>query len=137
MALVQEYQVLLVDDDLINLKLLDYLLTQHGFSVTSADSAAAAFDIIRKQLPDMILLDVNMPDVSGIEMLQELRRDPRTRLLPVIMISFNDQTNDIVTALELGANDYVVKPINERILVARMETHLKLSGLLHSQKIQP
>ncbi|MEM7394489.1 MAG: diguanylate cyclase, partial [Verrucomicrobiota bacterium] len=118
------------------MKLLSRKLTDHGFSVVTADSAATAFNAINDQIPDMILLDVNMPEVSGIDMLKELREEPRTQLLPVIMVSALDQTDDIVTALELGANDYVVKPINERILIARMETHLKLSGLIHNLQIQ-
>ncbi len=130
------YNVLMVDDEPAALELLSRRVSRHGYEVTRALSADEASDAVAVRVPDIILLDMNMPGVSGLELLRRLRRGPWTQTVPVIMVSAMDDTESIVTALKAGANDYVTKPIDMNILLARMETQLRLTALLMKMETQ-
>lgn len=124
------YKILIVDDQPNNLDLLGRRLVRAGYEVFSALSAKQAASEIEKGLPDAILLDVSMPEVSGLEFLAQLRGAPRTAPLPVILVSALSESEDIVAGLQAGANDYVTKPVNMAVLLARLETHLKMANLV-------
>jgi len=126
--------ILVVDDNDDGREALVELLQMEGFDTLSASDGESALLIIATEQPDLALLDVMLPDMNGLKVLQEIRADPATRELPVILVTVLDQPDDIVYGLELGANDYLVKPIQPEILVARARTQLKLSRLQEQRR---
>jgi sigma-B regulation protein RsbU (phosphoserine phosphatase) len=119
-------RVLVVDDHAMNAKLLTVSLGRLGYEVDQADSGGAALARLQADPPDVVLLDVVMPDLTGLEVLRRIRLDPEHGDLPVILVSGLGETEDIVEGLKLGANDYVTKPINLPILHARLATQSAL-----------
>jgi phosphoserine phosphatase RsbU/P len=119
-------RVLITDDHRANLDLLSACLKQLGYAVTTTLSGRESLERIRVEPPDVLLLDIMMPEISGLEVLRRLRNDPETADLPVILISCLGDTRDIVEGLRLGANDYVTKPIDLPILQARLATQAAL-----------
>lgn len=122
-------QVLCVDDIPDNLLLLTDILEYEGYSVIQAKNGEEALEIVEKQTPDAILLDVMMPGISGLQVLEDLRKTHSQIELPIIMVTALSEVGDIVRALNLGANDYVTKPLDLDIVLARLETHLKTMQL--------
>src|SRR5262249_52111519 len=98
-----------------------------GFDVTEADSGLAAIDLIQKRTFDLILLDIMMPGIDGLETLRRIRRQKSSSALPVIMVTAKAESSNIVEALELGANDYVTKPVDLDVALARVKTQLDRS----------
>jgi len=121
--------LLVVDDVPLNLHLLVHVLTKQGYKVRPASSGPAALAAAQANPPDMILLDIMMPEMDGYEVCRRLKGDERTRDIPVIFISAVDQAADKIKAFEVGGVDYVTKPIQPGEVVARIETHLKLREL--------
>jgi two-component system, sensor histidine kinase and response regulator len=117
--------VLIVDDTPANLDLLHAILRNQYHTVT-ASSGAEALERISAQKPDLILLDVMMPDLDGYQLCTILKSDQRTRDIPVIFVSAKTQEDDEVKGLELGAIDYITKPISPHIVKARVRNHLEL-----------
>lgn len=128
--------VLMVEDSRVSLEVYAQRLTRRGYSITTSISAEEARTELANGLPDLILLDVFMPKVTGFELLRELRADPKTATIPIILISALTDTKHIVEGLELGANDYVTKPIVMPILTARMEALLRSSELVRRLEVQ-
>ena len=117
--------VLAVDDTPENLDVVKGILTPE-FTVRAATSGKMALKIIEKQQPDIILLDIMMPGMSGYDVCEQLKADPSTRDIPVIFLTAMEQTTDEAKGFELGAADYITKPVNPPILEARVRTHLAL-----------
>lgn len=113
-------RVLICDDDELLLDLVQYRLSNRGYEVVTAKDGKEALDLARKVAPDAMLLDAMMPGVDGYEVLRQLREDPALAGIPVIMLTARKQENDILTALELGADEYMVKPFIPEELVARL-----------------
>ncbi|HEX9867513.1 MAG TPA: response regulator, partial [Candidatus Tectomicrobia bacterium] len=118
--------LLIVDDDEMNRDMLGRRLARRGYAVTSAVDGQRALELIEVQRFDLILLDIMMPGVSGLEVLQRLRKRHAAADLPIIMATAKDQSSDIVEALKLGANDYVTKPLDFPVALARIESQLSL-----------
>jgi diguanylate cyclase (GGDEF)-like protein len=116
--------LLLVDDDAMNRDALARRLTRSGYKVVTADSGIAALRMIRESRIDAVLLDVMMPGLSGLETLRQLRQFRSVADLPVIMVTAKDASDDVVEALDLGANDYVTKPIDFAVALARIRAHV-------------
>ncbi len=112
--------VLFVDDDPDVCDLVTYKLEQSGFDVRRASDGDAALREVAKKVPDLVLLDVMMPGVSGLEVLERWRKDEATAAMPVIMLTAKAQENDVERGFELGADDYVIKPFSPRELVRRV-----------------
>ena len=121
--------ILVVDDDTTNLKFLVDLLTESGYRVRPASDGELALRSVQAKLPELILLDYNMPGMNGIEVCRLLKTDPETRDIPVIFLSGLEETDLKVKAIKAGAIDYIIKPIKLPELVGRIENHLKLYRL--------
>jgi diguanylate cyclase (GGDEF)-like protein len=128
--------ILVVDDQKANTTLLGGVLSRRGYDVTAAESAAEALSLLDRACPDLILLDIFMPKVSGLELLANLRQNPNTAALPVILVSGLSDTDHIVAGLEQGANDYITKPFILPILVARIEALLRAAQLVKRLELQ-
>jgi two-component system phosphate regulon response regulator PhoB len=117
-------RVLVVDDEKDLRSLLEYNLVQAGFSVVTAENGREALDRVRESPPDLVLLDVLLPDMPGTEVLKALRRSS-PRPLPILMLTAKGEEIDRVLGLELGADDYVVKPFSVRELILRVRALLR------------
>src|SRR4051812_46430765 len=122
-------KVLVVDDNELNCDMLARRLTRRGYSVSLAYHARDLVARLERDPVDVVLLDVEMPEVSGLDALEALRRCYSRSELPVIMVTAKDESEDIVRALQLGANDYVTKPIDFPVAVARLDTQLSLKKM--------
>jgi DNA-binding response OmpR family regulator len=112
--------ILICDDDPLLVDLLEYRLTSRGYAVAIAEDGGKALRRLQEMKPDAVLLDAMMPVIDGYEVLRKIRENPETAGIPVIMLTARKQEQDIVLALELGANDYLVKPFIPEELVARL-----------------
>lgn len=117
--------ILVVDDEEDILELVRYNLSKEGFRVSTVLSGEEALKAARSSQPDVILLDLMLPGVDGLEVCRLLKQDPKTQHIPVIMLSAKGEEADIVTGLELGAADYITKPFSPRILLARLRAVLR------------
>ncbi len=125
--------VLAVDDKPQNLQFLGKLLSDNGYDVGMAQSGQQALNFVIKDEPDLILLDIMMPEMDGYTVCKKLKSDFGTRHIPVIFLTAKTDTSDVVKAFELGGVDYVTKPFNSAELLARIKTHIEvkiLRGLL-------
>jgi two-component system phosphate regulon response regulator PhoB len=118
-------KILVVDDEPDALEVLEFNLKNAGYEVSTADDGEAALKKARQLLPDLILLDLMLPEVDGLEVCKLLRRDPATSGIPIIMVNAKAAEIDRVVGLELGADDYVTKPFSPRELVLRVRNLLR------------
>ena len=118
-------RILVVDDEEDILELLRFNLTREGYDVSVAASGEQAIDITKKELPHLIVLDLMLPGMDGLEVTKALKNDSETGGIPIVMLTAKGEEADIVTGLELGADDYVTKPFSPRILVARVRAVLR------------
>jgi DNA-binding response OmpR family regulator len=112
--------ILICDDDPLLVDLLEYRLAARGYAVVVAEDGGKALRRLQEMRPDAVLLDAMMPVIDGYEVLRQIRENPETARIPVIMLTARKQEKDIVTALEVGANDYLVKPFIPEELIARL-----------------
>src|SRR3984957_10421160 len=117
-------RLLIVDDNELNRDMLARRLERKGYTVQVAENAQELSERIKKTGVDIVLLDIEMPDISGIEALKTLREAYSPNELPVIMVTAKNQSEDIVKALDLGANDYLTKPVDFPVALARIATQL-------------
>jgi two-component system phosphate regulon response regulator PhoB len=117
--------VLVVEDDPAIQELLRYALVQANFEVSVAGNAELGLEEIRRELPAVVLLDLMLPGMSGISLARHLRADPRTRTLPIIMVTAKAEETDRIQGLDLGADDYVTKPFSPKELVSRIRAVLR------------
>jgi phosphate regulon transcriptional regulator PhoB len=119
--------ILVVDDEAALVELVTYNLNKEGFSVDSASDGEAALSKLRKGKCDLVILDLMLPGIQGIELCRILRNDPKTASLPIIMLTAKGEEIDRIVGLEIGADDYVTKPFSPRELVARVKAVLRRS----------
>ncbi len=117
--------ILAVEDDEDILELLKYNLGKEGYRVTAVTTVEEGLRLARSAAPDLILLDLMLPGVDGLEVCRSLKMDPKTRLASIIMLTAKGEESDIITGLELGAEDYITKPFSTRILLARVRAVLR------------
>jgi two-component system phosphate regulon response regulator PhoB len=118
-------RILVVDDEQDILELVRYNLAREGYHVECVASGEDAVARIREDVPDLVILDLMLPGLDGLEVCKQLKANPRTTNVPIVMLTAKGEDADIVTGLELGADDYVVKPFSPRVLVARLRTVLR------------
>ncbi len=117
--------ILIVEDELAIQELIALNLKRAGHMVLCADSAEQAKKMVNNVLPDLVLLDWMLPDMSGIEFARKLRREDRTKAIPIIMLTARIQESDKIAGLEAGADDYITKPFSPRELLARIKAVLR------------
>ncbi len=122
-------RLLVVDDNEMNRDMLSRRLKREGYQVDVAEDGTQTLDLIHTNAFDLILLDVEMPGLSGFEVLQRIRQNHSLAELPVIMATARDSSSDIIAGFKLGANDYVTKPIDFPVLLVRLQTQLQLKAL--------
>lgn len=118
-------RILAVDDEEDILELLKFNLEREGYQVTCVASGEDALRSVRESHPDIVLLDLMLPDIDGLEITKALKNDPGTKSIPILMLTAKGEEADIVTGLELGADDYITKPFSPRILIARVRAVLR------------
>lgn len=121
-----EYKILIVDDVISNVLLLKVLLTNEKFNIITASNGSQALEQVEKEKPDLILLDVMMPDMSGFEVSQQLKANPATTEIPVIFLTALNSTADIVKGFQVGGNDFISKPFNKEELIIRVTHQISL-----------
>ena len=117
--------MLVVDDERDILELVKYNLDKEGYQVTTVASGEDALLATRTRLPDLIVLDLMLPGVDGLEVCRRLKADPKTSGIPIVMLTAKGDEADVVTGLELGAADYVTKPFSPKVLTARIRAVLR------------
>lgn len=117
--------VLVIDDEKDIIELVSYNLQKEGFAVKGAANGETGLAMIRSELPDLVLVDLMMPGIDGLEVCRRLRSDARTAAIPVIMLTAKSAESDRIVGLELGADDYVSKPFSARELAARVKAVLR------------
>ena len=121
--------ILIVDDNPVNNKLLKAVLESRSYAVRIASSGAQALQEIEESIPDLVMLDVMMPEMTGYEVCQIIRRNPKTRSLPIVMLTALDHVLEKVKGIEAGADDFLSKPINQAELFARIQSLLRISNI--------
>lgn len=121
-----EYKILIVDDVMSNVLLLKVLLTNEKFAIATASNGRQALEQVEKENPDLVLLDVMMPDMSGFEVAQHLKSNPQTAEIPIIFLTALNSTADIVKGFQVGANDFISKSFNKEELIIRVTHQISL-----------
>ena len=127
-------RILVADDDPAILQTISWVLKEHGYDVVSAQGGAALFEQLEARLPDLVLLDVMMPDADGFQVLERIKSDDRWRDLPVLMVSSMPPEEATVKTLGLGAADYIRKPFRVRELLARIQAQLRMRAVLRTAR---
>ena len=118
-------RILVVDDEEDILELVRFNLAREGYDLACTTSGEETLDIARKEHPDLLILDLMLPGIDGLEVAKILKNDVKTKDIPIIMLTAKGEEADIVTGLELGADDYITKPFSPRVLVARVRAVLR------------
>lgn len=118
-------RILVVDDEDDILELITFNLFREGYKVFTADNGEKAIKIAKSEIPDMIILDLMLPGIDGLEVARVIKSRDNTKAIPIIMLSAKGDESDIISGLELGADDYVTKPFSPKILIARIRAVLR------------
>ncbi len=130
------YNILLVDDNPQNLATLSRILTKQGYRVRTAISGQVALKSVNSMLPDLILLDIRMPEMDGYEVCRRLKNSPKTQDIPVLFLSALDAPEDKIAAFDVGGLDYIIKPFHLDEVIARVKTHLALRTMREQLQTQ-
>src|SRR5574344_2641045 len=120
-----DMKILIVDDEEPIRELIRYNVEKEGYTSVTAPNGTTALNLARSDTPDIIILDLMLPDMSGLDVCRVLKNDRTTAAIPIIMVTAKTEDSDIVTGLELGADDYVTKPFSPRVLLARIQSVLR------------
>jgi len=121
-------RILVIDDDASILKLVSDVLTEEGFSVITASCGEEGIKKVHRSKPNLIILDLRLPDMNGFQICQTLKKDKNVSDIPIIMLTVKSTKSSTVAGLEMGADDYIVKPFNQEELIARVKTVLRRTG---------
>ena len=118
-------RVLVVEDEADIANLIQFNLSREGYDADIASTGRTALTQIEQRKPDLVILDIMLPDLDGLEVCRKIKSDPSLRTIPILMVSARGEESDIVVGLELGAEDYVTKPFSPRVLMARVKAVLR------------
>jgi two-component system phosphate regulon response regulator PhoB len=127
-------KILIIDDEQDIRQLLKYNLEREGYQTIPADTGEKASEITKTELPALIVLDLMLPGIDGLDVCRKLKNDPATENIPIVMLTAKDEESDIVTGLELGADDYITKPFSPKVLIARIKKILQRSRPAEDKK---
>ncbi|MFT7486116.1 MAG: DNA-binding response OmpR family regulator [Candidatus Paceibacteria bacterium] len=127
-------RITVVEDEEDIREILEYTLEREGFVVSSAENGLSGLELIQREIPDLVLLDLMLPDVDGLEICRQLKADAGTQQVSIIMVSAKGEEADIVLGLGLGADDYIPKPFRARELVARVRSVLRRAEATSSEE---
>ena len=130
-----DYKILIVDDVVSNVLLLKILLTNEKFQVCTASNGNMCIELAKSEHPDLILLDVMMPDLNGFDTAVILKKDPETQEIPIIFLTALNNPSDLVKGFQVGANDFLTKPFNKEELVMRVMHQIQLVAAKHRDKM--
>jgi two-component system alkaline phosphatase synthesis response regulator PhoP len=128
--------ILVVDDEPDLLELVHYTLMRAGYEVGCVKSGEEALAQVQTRPPDLIVLDLLLPGLDGLEICMRLKRDPQTAAIPIVMLTARSEEADVVTGLELGADDYLTKPFSPRVLAARVKAVLRRQQVLEEREAE-
>jgi len=120
-------KIFIVEDDRDIRDLVSYNLERDGYKVFSVDNGERALEAIKKEQPELVILDLMLPGMDGLEVCRLLKQDDRTKQIPIIMLTAKSEETDVVVGLQIGADDYVTKPFSPKVLTARIKTILRRS----------
>lgn len=120
--------VLLVEDERDIRELVRYNLMRQGYQVTCAETGEEGLELANEDTPDIVLLDLMLPGLDGLEVCRQLKRDSKTKSIPVVMLTAKGEESDVVAGLEMGADDYVTKPFSPKVLLARVKAVIRRRG---------
>jgi phosphate regulon transcriptional regulator PhoB len=123
--MVMKKKILIVDDEKDIVELIAYNLEKEGFATIKAYDGETALELVKAKKPDMVILDLMLPGVRGLDVCRFIRKKPETEILPIIMLTARSDQTDKILGLEIGADDYITKPFNVRELVARVRAVLR------------
>ncbi len=126
--------ILVVDDEKDIVELVSYNLAREGYKIIKAFSGETALKLAGSELPDVIILDLMLSGINGLEVAKTLKNDPKSSDIPIVMLTAKGEEADIVTGLELGADDYITKPFSPRVLVARVRAVMRRKTKLQEDK---
>ncbi len=118
-------RVLIVEDESDIANLIHFHLSKEGYAATIAPNGRRALELVEQERPELVILDIMLPDLDGLEVCRKIKRDPVSQRVPILMVSARGEESDIVVGLELGAEDYVTKPFSPRVLMARVKAVLR------------
>lgn len=117
--------ILVVEDDENIQQLVGYNLAKAGFHVLYADNGEQSLIVIKREKPDLIVLDLMLPGLNGFEICKQVRKDPKTKNLPIVMLTAKSEENDMAAGLDIGADDYITKPFSPKVLISRIKAALR------------
>ncbi|MEN6327378.1 MAG: response regulator, partial [Syntrophomonas sp.] len=127
-------RILVVDDETYIVELVKFNLEKEGFKVIVAYDGLGALDMVREQRPDLIILDIMLPNMDGLEVCRNLKSDLNFHTIPIIMLTAKGEEVDTILGLEMGADDYIKKPFSPREMVARVKARLRALKILEAEK---
>ncbi len=128
------YRIMVVDDEAYIVELVKFNLEKEGYQVSVATNGMEALDMIQYERPDLVLLDIMLPNVDGLEVCRTLKQNKDTSWIPIIMLTAKGEEIDTVLGLEMGADDYIKKPFSPRELIARVKARLRALKILEAEK---
>jgi len=126
--------IVVIEDEKDILEIIEYNLLRGGYQVSTAMDGMSGLDMVRREKPDLVLLDLMLPKLDGVELCRLLKSESITRSIPIIMVTAREAENDVVSGLDLGADDYVTKPFSTKELIARVQSVLRRTGKLNQQE---
>lgn len=131
---VKTARVLVVDDEAYIVELVKFNLEKEGYKVLVAGDGLSALEMVKKERPDLVLLDIMLPKIDGLEVCRTLKQDDEYNTIPIIMLTAKGEEIDTVLGLEMGADDYIKKPFSPREMVARVKARLRALRILEAEK---
>jgi two-component system alkaline phosphatase synthesis response regulator PhoP len=128
--------IAIIEDESNIVELVKYNLDREGYHTISANNGKKGLELVRQELPDLVILDLMMPEMDGITVCKQLRADAQTKSIPIIILTAKSEEADRVLGLEMGADDYVTKPFSPRELVARVRAVLRRSGNVGDEEVE-
>jgi two-component system cell cycle response regulator len=123
----RKFKILIIDDDVLVRETVKIALSQAKFETVTLEAPALAHVVVRKSRPDLILMDLYMPELNGLDLCRRLKADPETRRIPVIIFTGSNETVDVISGIEAGAFEYITKPVDGELLIEKIRGILKLA----------